>query len=180
MRPATKVGMLVAAGIGVGAMLSAVLPELPFGNGWFGIGNSGTANPTAIKQPAESDKADFPAPKTVKQVSDPQLEEEAPAPTARPIEATVDAPEVVYVIIKGRDYFVRKEPEDQKSETYKKLPEVIAAARTATGDENGVRVRIYQTTSAKTMTLQALKDQLDVAKIPRSAIRERDEPLYEE
>jgi len=172
--------MLVAAGIGVGAMLSAVLPELPFGDGWFGIGNSGTANPTATNQPAESDKADFPVPKTVKHVSDPQQQDNTSKQDGRPIESTVDVPEVVYVVIKGRDYFVRKDPENIASETRKKLPEIIAAARTATGDENGVRVRIYQTTSAKTMTLQALKDQLDVAKIPRSAIRERDEPLYEE
>jgi len=177
MRPTTLAGFLVVAGIGIGALLSSILPDLPFGigTGWMGLGNrSGTTKSESDTKSETDDKTK----------SNESPIEELPPATQKTSETGVgsveiQAPPVIYVLIHGRDYLLRNGPEDKVSQRPAKLDEVIEAARQTTGDENGIRVRIYQTVSAKTLALNALLEQLEAAEIPRGAIRAPDAPLDE-
>lgn len=159
MKTSRVVGLLVVAGIAIGAFLSAVLPDfgIPGLGSGGGIGNPPPAKPVA----------------TVSTVSDGPVEstetppdEEAPPPSA-----------VIYVMIDGRDYFLRRSPEGKAPFRPATLESVVEAAKAATGDDNGIRVRIAQKSSSRETTERALRAKLAEAGIPADAIRWKDEPV---
>lgn len=174
MKTRTVAGLLVVAGIGIGALLNSIMPDLSgIGTGWSGIGNS-TAKTTSPEIKKSTSK-DLP------ETSEREAENAQTEPTGG-VGGAGDAevsPEVIYVVISGRDYLIRKDPDDRASQRGASLQQVVTAVQEATGDENGIRVRIRQLTTGRATALRALLDELDRAKIPRSAIRTKDEPVEE-
>lgn len=159
MKTGRMIGLLVLAGIAIGAVLSAVLPDFGFGLGsGGGIGNPPGLKPAANAPPAES-------------------------PSTGPIEGATSAteeaapPDVVYILIDGRNYLLRHGAADEASFQPASLDQVVQAAQAATGDDNGIRVRIAQKSSARETTERALRAKLDEAGIPGDAIRWKDEPV---
>lgn len=69
------------------------------------------------------------------------------------------------VVIKDRSYFLREGAADTPV-TLEKLVELVTASP---GDEDGVRVRVYQTESARVTAGVRLRDALKAADVPESA-----------
>ena len=186
MRPTTLMGILVVAGIGIGAMLSSILPDLP---GWGSGSNLGMPGGDTAKTGSDpQDKQEKTATSQVESKAPPAVSpshtEVHPIGNEPDASGTTDQAEyepqpTVYVVVNGRDYLLRKGPEDRSSQKPATLQDVVAAAKLATGDENGVRVRIFETKTARTTATNALLDHLAEANIPRDVIRHRDEPLNE-
>lgn len=153
MKTVRVMGVLVVAGIGIGALLNAWLPDLNFGLGSGGLGFPSTAQPAA--QPTGIDEA----------------------PPAEPVAEELAAVPVVYVLIDGRDYLLRRGAEGQAAYKPATLESVVQAAQSATGDDNGIRIRIEQRTNARELAERALRSRLDDAGIPSDAIRWKDEPV---
>jgi hypothetical protein len=178
MKTSTLAGILVVAGIGIGALLSNLFPAFPgLGSGWNGFGNPPGKSPSVADSKTDKEKAA----ETEKQDNEPETTETTrpasfPGPAANTGESE-PAPEVVYVVIKGRDYLLRKAPEDTLTQKRATLPQVIQAVQDVPGDINGVRVKILQSTTGKTTTLMALQRELAKADIPREAIRLQDQPI---
>lgn len=156
MKTSRIVGVLVVAGIGIGAALSYLLPDFDFGLGSGGIGLP-TGKPEA---------------KVVGIDASPPEETET-KPAAEP----VTPPAVVYVLIDGRDYLLRRGPEGKAPFKPATLEEVVEAAQTATGDDNGIRIRIAQKSSSRELTERALRAKLEEGGVPKDAIRWKDEPV---
>lgn len=159
MKTGRMIGVLVLAGIAIGAVLSAVLPDFGFGLGSGG----GIGNPPGLKPEANSPISESPSTGPIEGATA-TTEESAPA-------------DVVYVLIDGRNYLLRRGPEDKASFQPASLDEVVQAAQAAIGDDNGIRVRIAQKSSARETTERALRARLDEAGIPGDAIRWKDEPI---
>ncbi|MDB5339349.1 MAG: hypothetical protein JWN70_4968 [Planctomycetaceae bacterium] len=156
MKTSRVVGVLVLAGIGIGAALSYLLPDLDFGLGAGGIGLPTGKTETKVVGIEAS-----------------PLEETETKPEAEP----VVPPTVVYVLIDGRDYLLRRGPEGKAAFKPATLDDVIEAAQTATGDDNGIRIRIAQKSSSRELTERALQAKLEEAGVPKDAIRWKDEPV---
>lgn len=153
-------GILVVAGIGIGAALSYLLPDFSFGLGSGGIGIP-TGNTDTKTEPKVVGIDAPPA-------------EETPAESAAEPSA---APAVIYVLLDGREYLLRRGPEGQAAFQAATLDQVIEAALTATGDDNGIRIRIAQKSSSRETSERALRTKLEEAGIPQDSIRWKDEPV---
>lgn len=153
------VGVLVAAGIGIGALLSAYLPDFNFGLGANGIGLPMGAEPAK--------------PKTVGIDELPATDAEADAEA----KSAAPPPKLVSVLIDDRAYLLRRGPEGKAAYKPANLDEVIQAAQSATGDNLGIRIRIEQKSSSRELTERALRTALREAGIPNDAIRWKDEPV---
>ena len=153
MKTLRMMGVLVVAGIGIGALLNAWLPNLDFGLGAGGLGFPSTAQPET--QVVGVDEAS-------------PVEPVAEEPVAVP---------VIYVMIDGRDYLLRRGPEGQAAYKPTKLEDVIQAAQSSTGDDNGIRIRVEQRSNARELAERALRARLEDAGIPSDAVRWKDEPV---
>lgn len=156
MKTLRLMGVLVVAGIGIGAALSYLLPDLDFGLGSGGIGlSTGKSETQAVgidaAPPAETATQSTPEP--------------------------VAPPAVVYVLIDGREYLLRPGPEGKAAFKPARLEEVVEAALSATGDDNGIRIRIAQKSSSRELAERALRAKLDEAGVPKDSIRWKDEPV---
>ena len=159
MKTMRMLGVMVVAGIGIGAALSYLLPDLNFGLGSSGIGlPTGNTDTKPETQVVGIDAA-----------SEEKSTAEADAATAAP-------PAVVYVLLDGREYLLRRGPEGKVPFKPVTLDEVVEAAQSATGDENGIRVRIEQKRSSRHTTQSALEGKLEAAGVPKDSIRWKDEP----
>lgn len=175
MKTGRMVGVLVLTGIGIGALLSYVLPDFGFGLGSGGFGNPpATGSKTMVGTTSDtvtdtvSDSTSGTSTETTVPVEDPSEGGESTEPTA-PV-ATV------FVLIDGREYLLRRGPEGKAPYKPADLAAVIEAAQAATGDDNGIRVRIAQKSSSRETTERALRMELEQAGIPGDAIRWKDEP----
>lgn len=172
MKTSTLAGLLVVAGIGIGALLSSILPELPFGigSGWNGLGNpAGNAagkseEKSVAKQTTEKNSTE----------SNPESAQSGPNSNSG---GSQPPPEVVHVVVIGRSYFIRNDRDDVASQRQVTLPELVEAVKSATGDENDIRIKIWLKTTAKTTTVNTLMHELEKAQIPRGEIRKIDQPI---
>ncbi len=160
MKTMRVAGVVVVAGIGIGAALSYLFPNMNFGLGSGGLGWP-TNQPQAQVVGIEATPA-----------------EEAEAETKAKLETEpVPVPQVVYILIDGREYLLRNGPGGRAAYKPATLSEVIQAAQSATGDDNGIRVRVEQKHSSKETSEQALRANLESAGIPKDAVRWKDEPV---
>lgn len=160
MKTMRVAGVVVVAGIGIGAALSYLFPNMD-----FGLGSGGLGWPNSQPQTQVVGIEATPA-------------EEAEADTKAKLEAKPEpAPTVVYVLIDGREYLLRNGPEGKAAYQPATLNEVLAAAQSATGDDNGIRVRIEQKSSSRELSERSLRESLESAGIPKDAIRWKDEPV---
>ena len=144
-------GAVLVAGIAVG---------LYFGDLWkgFGGGNSlgvGTTDhsSTSVKDPdAEKRDANAKTGETAKTV--------APSNTDIDVEKSIASipgtHRVVKVVIADRSYFVRSTIGDVPTD----LNQLVKLVKAATGDEDGIRIRIYRRPTSRTTTELALRDAL--------------------
>lgn len=163
MKTSRMIGVLVLAGIAIGAVLSAILPDFGFGLGSGG----GIGNPPGLKQEATSPVAE----------SGSSVTSTAPIDDVAAATEEVPPTDVVYVLIDKREYLLRRGPEGKASFKPASLEEVAQAAQAATGDDNGIRVRIAQKSSSRETTERALRAKLEEAGVPGDAIRWKDEPV---
>ena len=93
-----------------------------------------------------------------------------PADTEKPAEPDitlpVNVPPVIKVLIDDRSYFIRSAVGDRKVE----IAEVIALAKAAAGDADGIRVRVYRKGSSRPSAENALQDAFNEAKINDNAV----------
>lgn len=168
-------GILVVSGIGIGAFLSTMFPSgFGTGQGINGIGNPvATApvvegGPSAEEQPEETNSV---APVLTSETSEKEVPEE--------VEPIV-APALVYVLIDGYDYLLRRGPEGKAPYKAASIDEVVEAAANATGDENGIRIRIARRNSARESAERALQSKLEAGGVTSEAVRWKDEPVSDD
>ena len=143
-------GAVLVAGIAAGVYL---------GNVWKGFGGGsiqgigiGDPSPKPTQKSSDSTQAAKNDTKNgVEPKSDPASDKTS----------TEQAPQVVKVVIADRSYFLRSADGDQAAE----LKQVVSVAKTAAGDEDGIRVRVYRKLSSRTAAEIALRDALVAAGI---------------
>lgn len=137
---------VLVAGIAAGIYLSDYLKGL--GGGWGpGSGGAPSTGTTATTTPESSELPNLSA------NVDPVI---SPEPEIPPI-----ATPVLKVLIADRSYSVRYPEGDQAAE----LKQIVALAKTAKGDEDGIRVRVYRRLSSRTSAELELRDALIAAGI---------------
>lgn len=174
MKTGRLLGLVVVAGIAIGALLSGLVPDLGswnFGGGKGSQDDTTTLATSKSDEPVVADKE--PA---AKKLPDQPAEE----PIEKPLDTETPPVTVVYVLIDGRNYLLRRGTEDKVPFQPASIEEVLQAAQAATGDDNGIRVRIEQKSSARETTEQELKKSLHDAGIPADSIRWKDEPVDRE
>lgn len=77
---------------------------------------------------------------------------------------------VLDILIDNRSYFVKAHSQPQTSYHPAEIKEVIAQAKQATGDEDGIYVRVYRKGSARVIPESLLKEELKKAGIPPEKI----------
>ena len=136
----------IAAGVWLGDFLKGF--GLGTGNG-VGIGSSGTAAVQVSTDAGSNGKTDSAADLGVSGETMP-----------------TDRPESLSVYIQDRDYYLRVGDGESPID----LPALVDMARSTTGDGDGIKVRIYQTGSARVTALLQLRDALKAADIPEAAV----------
>lgn len=93
-----------------------------------------------------------------------------PTDTSKPaeedIKLPVNVPPVIKVVIDDRSYFIRSPEGDRPVE----IAEVIALAKAAAGDADGIRVRVYRKGTSRPSAENALQDAFNEAKISDTAV----------
>lgn len=161
----------VGAGLGiavlVGIFLSGYLPKFGGGLG-LGLGGGGGGDGTAPQAAPIATGPEAPAA--------PEKVAEKPAEEPEKVAEVVETTRVVHVLVDGREYFVEQFRDDKPHWQPASLTEITALAAAATGDEDGIRVRISRKGSARATAEMALSEALLKAGLPEEAIR-REEGL---
>lgn len=121
------------------------------GGSSFGIGSTGTE--TQVSGPTES-------------TASPRV---ALADRSSDDEKSVPMTEVVRVLIDDRDYFL-KSPSDDSFSVKITLANLIKRIQLAPGDEDGIRVRIYEKGTARVLAEENLKKELSAAGVSDAAV----------
>ncbi|MEK6262162.1 MAG: hypothetical protein AABP62_26490 [Planctomycetota bacterium] len=91
-------------------------------------------------------------------------------PAAKPVEDDTkpleNVPPVIRVVIDDRSYFIRSADGDRPVE----IAEVIALAKAAAGDADGIRVKVYRKGTSRPTAENALQDAFNDAKISDNAV----------
>lgn len=140
-------GGVLIAGIFLGAYLGKTLKLGTGGDGFWGLTKSGGDGGDDLKS------KELPAKNAPEVPAD-----EIPPPSAEP--------KAVRVLIDDRQYLLR----DDKQDTPITLQKLISLIKKAPGDDDGVRVRIYQNMNARISAEEQLKDALTEANIPETAV----------
>ncbi len=149
---------ILGAALIAGAIIGQYLPNFwkGFGGGstiGVGIGDptSGDVSSKTGTQPAETPGEQPDTPKTA-------------APGSTPDSTNTAA--VIKVVIDEKSYFVRSAAGDRPVT----IPEIIALVQAATGDADGIRVRIYQKGTSRPSAEIALNEAFEQAKISNTAV----------
>lgn len=142
------IGGTLALGIAAGMWLSNFLQGIGTGDG-VGIGQSGFSGVSVNTAPSPAELG---------------VSTDSPAAAA---------PESIRVVIRDRNYFLQ----DDETETPQGLDELVTLAKTAKGDQDGIKVRVFRSQSARVTTELSLRDALVEAEIPESAIFISQEPI---
>lgn len=86
--------------------------------------------------------------------------------------STTHAGQTVRVIIRDRDYFLK----EGRQETPLPLDRLVDTVRDVSGDDDGVRLRVYRAESARVTAELELREALQKAEIPESATYWSPEP----
>lgn len=150
---------VLAVAVAVGAWLSGLIPGLGSGSGE----GDGTATPVAN---AESDQPANPQPAPSTPQPQPEASENAAASTDKPAQEP-PALDLLTVYVDGSEYAV-----PMRTGGYRRVSGsvVLRLARTTTGNEDGIRVRVLLTKEARYNTWSRLVDELVQIDIPRTAI----------
>ena len=165
MRTRTLVTGLIGVGVGIGWLINQYIPD--FGSGGIGFGPGGAD--TAVTTTADSAAGQSPA-----IVSTPEAVPETPPET---LGGPGNTAPVVYVLLDGRDFFIRTKGGEKPEYRRASLGEILAAAHAAKGDEDGLRVRIARKQSARATTEQQLRAGLQQAGFSPEAIRWDEDPV---
>lgn len=143
-------GTVLAIGIAVGVYL---------GDLWkgFGTGNSGSdaaKKTTTETKKGDSTKDDTP---TLAMVDSTSITK----PPSKSATGSDAVPQVVKVIVADRSYFVRTAEGDEASD----LKSIVALAKSAIGDVDGIRIRVYRRPTSRTAAEIALSEALTAAGI---------------
>ena len=142
-RKRTVLGAALVAGVIVGQYLP---------NFWNGFGGGSTVG-VGIGDPAPGTKR---TPST----------DSTETPVEDDITLPANVPPVIKVVIDDRSYFIRSPEGDRPVE----IAEVIALAKAAAGDADGVRVRVYRKGTSRSSAENALQDAFNAAKIGNDAV----------
>ena len=142
-RKRTVLGAVLVAGVIVGQYL----PDL-----WNGFGG-GSSVGVGIGDPAPGTKREPSTDSTEKPAKD-------------DIKLPTNVPPVIKVVIDDRSYFIRSSDGDRSVE----ISEVIALAKAAAGDADGIRVRVYRKGTSRSSAENALQDAFNEAKISNDAV----------
>lgn len=170
MKTARAVGIIVAAGVVIGALVAKYLPDFNFGAG-AGSGPATQAVSKSDEQTTVSETKPAPAAtvETKSATAETTVNDEGTEPSA-PVEA-------ISVLIDGKNYLLRNGSEGQSEFQPATLGEVIKAASATKGEANGIRVRVAEKSSSKETAEQALRESLHDAGISGEAIRWKDKPV---
>lgn len=138
-------GGVLIAGIAAGLYLGDLFKGFGFGNS-LGLGTGGKSSTSQ----ATKTGTDEGAAKTVQ--TNTTIKPETPKKPAK----THASHQIVKVVIADRSYFVRSADGDQATD----LAEVVDLVKSATGDDDGIRIRIYRKPTSRTSTEIALRDAL--------------------
>jgi hypothetical protein len=97
----------------------------------------------------------------------------APAPNDNESPAPALTAKTLRVLIRDRSYFLK----DGSQETSITLDALVGALRNTDGDEDGIRLRVYRAENARVTADVQLKEALQQAEIPESAIYWSPDPL---
>lgn len=144
-------GAVLAAGIAVGLYLGDIWKG--FGGGTsLGIGISDSSSQNSSEGSEEGQKGGSGPVKVV-------MNEDAPPESPAAALPASPVTHVLKIVIADRSYFVRSPEGDQPTE----LKDVINQAKVATGDEDGIRVRVYRKLTSRPAAEIALNDALIAA-----------------
>ncbi len=151
---------VLGAALVAGAVIGMYLPDFwkGFGGGstvGVGIGDS-TTGTGDVKSEKKATPVEAPGKKP--DASKTKLPDTAPDLT--------NVPAVIKVVIDEKSYFIRSEAGDRQVT----IPEIIALIQAATGDIDGIRVRIYQKGTSRPSAENALNDAFQQAKISDTAV----------
>jgi len=146
-------GAVLVAGIAAGVYLGDLWKG--FGGGSFGLGIggsswSGTGNENGDKITRKTNPAGVESTEGTEESTEDTSSKPKMAAKALP------APDVLKVVIADRSYFIRSPEGDQASD----LSEVVAMAKAAPGDQDGIRVRVYRKATSRPAVEIALNDAL--------------------
>jgi hypothetical protein len=153
LKTRTIAGGLVIAGAVLGTFMSGLMPG-------FGSGSGVLVQVSSIDESAAS--SENPANNQQQKPASVEQPDASEAVTALP-------PSVLEVRVDNHDYLVP----DGGPAGFRKidLEDIVKLAQATTGNDDGIRVRIVRTRSARLAAWSALHDSLEKSGLPRDAIR---------
>ena len=154
-------GVVIALAVGI---------YLLVGSFFGGVGTPGSGGGDG-----EADSPSETVPANVQVSTEATTASESPAPmhqTSPEGESTTtsEPPEVVDVVIDDRAYFVREQVVGATQDRRIELAQLVDVAKTATGNEDGFRVRVLRKSSSRAATEHELEQALKSAGIPDNAV----------
>jgi hypothetical protein len=153
LKTRTIAGGLVVVGAVIGTMMSGLLPGLGPGSG-VGVQVSASGDPNS----SSPDTPDEPQPE--------------PVPVDEPPATTVEVaapPSVLEVRVDQHDYLIPDDSDDGFRQA--QLTDIVKLAQSTTGNDDGIRVRIMRTKSARLVAWSTLHDALAKSGLARDSIR---------
>ena len=151
IKKTTVAGGIVAIGIVIGALLSGLIPGFGSGSGigdGTQVGVNTTNKSTDIIEPDENTEITT-----------------ATADTLMPKEN-----QALVVVIKDKDYFVRRLTDGKDEVVPSDLEKIVEISKNTKGNEDGIRVIILRDETARYLTWTTLKDELTKAGLSADSI----------
>lgn len=150
-----------------GAVIGVAALAFYMGTQWkgFGPGGTGTGFGTTATESGQTEE-----------VRVPELVGDEAVLASTDAAGGTAAPQILSVIVSRGDYWVSTSG-DLTTTTEADLSEVAHAALTATGDPDGIRVRVHFKKDATVGVMEDLKRKLDQVGIPAQAVQFMDAPL---
>ena len=161
----TIVGGAIVGGLAIGMLLGGKIPG--FGNG---AGLTREAEGTAAAERAEPSEPNAAAKPEVSTPAVAQADEKPAEPAAKPEKKEPPKPpEVIDVMVEESNYSVSRGGVGNYRDL--KLSQIITLAKMTTGNDDGLRVRIYRKPSAKYLAYATLQHELEAAGLDAESIR---------
>ena len=160
-RKRTILGGTLAVGLAAGVWLSGRLPQMGSGFGLGSGGDSVLGQPDTNSVTAQNDEG------AVKPDSNGDLDEHEPKPKRTDSEPLDD---VLTILVEDRHYAVWKKTRKGNGYFPAELDELIQLALATTANEDGLRVRVLRSESARVTAWQKLQSELVQAGVPADAI----------
>ncbi|WP_339731159.1 hypothetical protein [uncultured Gimesia sp.] len=93
------------------------------------------------------------------------------APEPKRAKSQLEVPlQVLDILIENRSYLIKSAVQSQDGYRPAEIDEIIRFAKQASGDEDGIRIRVYRKGSARVIPESQLKDALKRAGVPQQSI----------